>query len=156
MLRLTQLWRAYDGQGASGSYVTANPTVTSVKGPLQAPSVFNFFSPFYAPPGEIADRGLVAPELQIATEYQNTLIANFFYQQAFGRNSDRSVGTDPIVHRRRRGARRSPANPAALVARSQQAARGPDVGDAAQTQAARRVARYPASNRRSASPRRCG
>ena len=54
-------------------------------------SVFNFFSPFYAPPGEIADQGLVAPELQIATEYQNTLVANFFYGQAFSRNSRSNV-----------------------------------------------------------------
>jgi hypothetical protein len=49
--------------------------------------VFNFFSPFYAPPGEIADQGLVAPELQIATEYLNTTVTNTFYNLAFFRNS---------------------------------------------------------------------
>jgi uncharacterized protein (DUF1800 family) len=30
-----------------------------------APSVFNFFSPFYSTPGPLADAGLVAPEMQI-------------------------------------------------------------------------------------------
>jgi uncharacterized protein (DUF1800 family) len=33
--------------------------------PLSAPSVFNFYSPFYQPPGPLTDSGLVAPELQI-------------------------------------------------------------------------------------------
>ena len=45
--------------------------------------MFNFFSPFYAPPGEIRDAGLVAPELEIATEYQNTYVTNWFFYQIF-------------------------------------------------------------------------
>jgi uncharacterized protein (DUF1800 family) len=36
--------------------------------PLRAPTVFNFFEPGYALPGEIAQAGLVSPEFQIATE----------------------------------------------------------------------------------------
>jgi len=48
--------------------------------------VFNFFSPFYSPPGEIRDSGLVAPELQIASEYQNTYVSNFWFFQTFGLN----------------------------------------------------------------------
>ncbi len=36
--------------------------------PLRAPTVFNFFEPGYALPGEIASAGLVSPEFQIATE----------------------------------------------------------------------------------------
>ena len=35
---------------------------------LYAESVFNFFRPDFAPVGEIAEMGLVAPELQITTE----------------------------------------------------------------------------------------
>ncbi len=35
--------------------------------PLASPSVFNFFQPNYAPTGEIAERGMVAPEFQITT-----------------------------------------------------------------------------------------
>ena len=86
LLRLTQLWRAYGAQSANGGY-RYQPLNTFAQSPLQSPSVFNFFSPFYAPPGEIAEAAMTAPELQIATEYQNTLITNFFYQQAFSRNS---------------------------------------------------------------------
>jgi uncharacterized protein (DUF1800 family) len=94
LLRVTQLWRAYGATAANGSYATNNLNNLIGQGPLQAPSVFNFFSPFYAPPGEIRDAGLVAPELEIATEYQNTLFTNILAIQAFQRNS-RSPGLRP-------------------------------------------------------------
>ena len=64
------------------------------QGPLQSPSVFNFFGPFYAPPGEIRNAGLVAPELEIATEYQNTQLTNTLRTYTFNRNS-RSPGLAP-------------------------------------------------------------
>ena len=85
---------AFDGVTVGGDQ--ANPIHAALigQGPLQAPSVFNFFSPFYAPPGEIRDGGLVAPELEIATEYQNTLFTNIMAIQAFNRNS-RSPGLRP-------------------------------------------------------------
>ena len=35
---------------------------------LSAPSVFNFYSPDYTPPGELANRALVAPEMELLTE----------------------------------------------------------------------------------------
>lgn len=83
LLRVTQLWRAYGGRTESGRFNVQNPTAVTGQGPLQAPSVFNFFSPFHAPPGEIADQGLVAPELQIATEYLDTLLTNYLFVQTF-------------------------------------------------------------------------
>ena len=68
------------------------------QGPLQSPSVFNFFSPFYAPAGEIRNSGLVAPELQIATEYQNTFITNYFFLLAFNWNSAaENPGEDDVL-----------------------------------------------------------
>lgn len=87
VLRLTQLLRAYDAASASGRLPFEAVFIVFGQGPLQAPSVFNFFSPFYAPPGEIRMSGLVAPELQIATEYQNTLVTNYMFIQTFGLNS---------------------------------------------------------------------
>jgi uncharacterized protein (DUF1800 family) len=97
LLRLTQLWRAYGAAAQSGKFVNINPQTTFAQGPLTAPSVFNFFSPFFAPTGDIADRGLVAPELQIATEYQNTLVTNYFFTQIFSRNSRSGVTNADIV-----------------------------------------------------------
>ncbi|NNC65189.1 MAG: DUF1800 family protein, partial [Gammaproteobacteria bacterium] len=95
LLRLTQLWRAYDARSASGQYALRSVNVLFGQGPLQAPSVFNFFSPFYAPPGEIRDRGLVAPELQLATEFQNTLHTNLMFLLTFSWNSENAANLDP-------------------------------------------------------------
>ena len=86
LLRLTQLYKAYDATSQSGGYPLAASYILFGQGPLQSPSVFNFFSPFFAPPGEIRDSGLVAPELEIATEYLNTLFTNYMFFQTFGLN----------------------------------------------------------------------
>jgi len=88
LLRLTQLWRAYDAQSQSGAFPLIASSVIFGQGPLQSPSVFNFFSPFYAPAGEIRNSGMVAPELEIATEYQNTFVATYFFLITFAWNSE--------------------------------------------------------------------
>jgi uncharacterized protein (DUF1800 family) len=86
LLRLTQIWRAYNATSANGTLslfnTQAGPNVFFGQGPLQAGSVFNFFSPFYAPPGEISTQNLVAPELQIATEFLNATSASYFFGMA--------------------------------------------------------------------------
>jgi uncharacterized protein (DUF1800 family) len=98
LLRLTQLWRAYDAQSQSGSFPLAPAYIIFGQGPLQSPSVFNFFSPFFAPPGEIRNSGLVAPELQIATEYQNTFVTNYFFHLTFNWNSAaQNPGEDDVL-----------------------------------------------------------
>jgi len=98
LLRLTQLWRAYDAVSQSGAYPLAPAYIIFGQGPLQSPSVFNFFSPFYAPAGEIRNSGLVAPELQIATEYQNTFITNYWFLLTFDWNSEKETpGEDEVL-----------------------------------------------------------
>ena len=146
LLRLTQLWRAYDARAASGKYAGFDPTTSFGQGPLTAPSVFNFFSPFYAPSGAIADQDLVAPELQLATEYQNTLTANFFYAQAFQNNS-RSNVTDPdtVVIDIDDDLQYAP-TPAALVASVANRLLAGQVSDALRTQVERQVALVSTSN----------
>jgi uncharacterized protein (DUF1800 family) len=141
LLRLTQLWRAYDARAASGAYVDIDPTAILGQGPLTAPSVFNFFSPSYAPPGPIADADLVAPEMQLATEYQNTLTANFFYVQAFRRNSESNV-TDPddVVIDISEDLRFAP-TPEALVGAVANRLLGGEISDALRDQVEQQVAR---------------
>jgi uncharacterized protein (DUF1800 family) len=98
LLRFTQLWRAYGAVAANGEYRVGNLTAGFGQGPLQSPSVFNFFSPFFAPPGEIADQGLVAPELQIATEYLNTTVTNVLRNVIFSWNSSATgLPADAVV-----------------------------------------------------------
>ena len=48
------------------------------QGPLRAGSVFNFYTPGHAPPGELRDAGLVAPEFQITTASLLTTQTNDF------------------------------------------------------------------------------
>jgi uncharacterized protein (DUF1800 family) len=45
--------------------------------PLRAPSVFNWFLPDYVVPGPLGAAGLVAPELQVATESNVVNVINF-------------------------------------------------------------------------------
>jgi uncharacterized protein (DUF1800 family) len=98
LLRLLQLWRAYDAAARNGRYQLTGSDVIFGQGPLLSPSVFNFFTPDYAPPGEIEDRGLVAPEQQIANEHFNTSVTNYFYTQVFLRNSTQTgVGSAIVV-----------------------------------------------------------
>jgi uncharacterized protein (DUF1800 family) len=103
LLRLTQFWRAYDGKSNGtggvvkyGAGVNFPGGVSAVfgQGPQQSGSVFNFYSPFFAPPGEIADGGLVAPEMQIATEFLNTQVTNFFWTQAIARTQVQAAGAN--------------------------------------------------------------
>ena len=86
LLRITQLWRAYNASSGSGRFPLDAAYIIFGQGPLQSPSVFNFFSPTFAPPGEIRNNGLVAPELQIATEFQNTFFTNYMFYQVFALN----------------------------------------------------------------------
>ncbi len=98
IIRLTQLWRVYNAVSRSGRYPIIFAYIVFGQGPLQSPSVFNFFSPFYAPPGEISDNNLVAPELEIATEYQNTFVTNYMFLQTFVNNSENAnAGDDDVL-----------------------------------------------------------
>lgn len=65
LLRCTTFLRAFNSTGFQGG----DPYDLEEglgQGPLTAPSVFNFYSPSYAPP-DLAATGLVAPEMQITT-----------------------------------------------------------------------------------------
>jgi uncharacterized protein (DUF1800 family) len=86
LIRLVALWRAFDGKAASGRYLIDQPQVFFGQAPLRSPSVFNFFSPDYQPGGEIADAGLVAPEMGIVTEYSATNITNYLLFSIYLRN----------------------------------------------------------------------
>ena len=98
LLRLIQLWRAYDASAKNGVYGFVDADLKFGQGHLLSPSVFNFFTPEYAPQGEIAERGFASPEMQIATENLNTQITNYFYTQIFSRNSTQTgLRNDVIV-----------------------------------------------------------
>ena len=87
LLRLTALFRAYDASAPNGRYLIDFAAPLLGQAPLQSPSVFNFFRPGYAPPGEIASRGLVSPEMQITTEFTAATFANVLGNYAVSQNN---------------------------------------------------------------------
>ena len=65
-------------QFASGTSVLRMGDLDIGQAALSASSVFNFFSPDFAPSGNIASNSLVAPELQLLTESQLFKTGNVF------------------------------------------------------------------------------
>jgi uncharacterized protein (DUF1800 family) len=83
LLRMTALWRALDAASQSGKFRFWSSEEILGQAALRAPSVFNFYSPFYSPPGELGSAGLVAPEMQITTHTLITTTTNEFLYRAF-------------------------------------------------------------------------
>jgi uncharacterized protein (DUF1800 family) len=71
ILKLVRLWRVAPGRSVNGRvfrYSHISDEFGQV--PLSAPSVFNFFKPNFAQPGEIRAAGFVSPEFQITNDVQ--------------------------------------------------------------------------------------
>jgi uncharacterized protein (DUF1800 family) len=77
VLRITQLWRAMNAAATNGEYGIAWFRDDLGQEPLRSRTVFNFYTPFFAPEGAVAAAGLVAPEFQISTETQVAHMANY-------------------------------------------------------------------------------
>lgn len=92
LLKLTHLWRAMDARSQSGRLKEWNPEIGLLQAPLRAPSVFNFFSPSYSPPG----LELVAPEFQLLTDSGFTSQSNDYGKRIYYAG-DGGSGPDTIV-----------------------------------------------------------
>ena len=79
LIRLINIWRAFEAKSASGRYDMWNPEFSFQQRPLGAPSVFNFYAPSYQLPGPIRNNGLVSPEFQITTETTIISVANSLF-----------------------------------------------------------------------------
>ena len=81
VLRFAQLLRGLGARSANGRnaihYLDGSDDALG-QSPLLAPTVFNFYSPFYRPPGPLTEAGLAAPEFQITTETTVVGSLNFF------------------------------------------------------------------------------
>ena len=143
LLRLTQLYKAYDATSQSGRYPLVASYILFGQGPLQSPSVFNFFSPFFAPPGEIRDSSLVAPELEIATEYLNTLMTNYLFFQTFGLNHTNPDLEDDQIYINLQEEMDAAADIDALIDTVAGKLLGGDISDTLRTELAGMLARLP-------------
>jgi len=106
LLKLTQIWRALHARTPTGDPVRSGrignlqpwPPIIDMIGqaPLYSPTVFNFFKPDFAPPGEMRGAGMVGPEFQILTDTTSTALANMLFHEVFCNYtaSDRCWGSD--------------------------------------------------------------
>jgi uncharacterized protein (DUF1800 family) len=117
LLRQIQLWRAFHGDPVGDTYGDSWPQDTFGQRPLGAPSVFNFYSPFHQPPGELAAAGLVAPELQIHTHNRMTALTNKLYQRIFASYSGYPWANHDTVYLKLSKEKALAADPSALVQR---------------------------------------
>ncbi|MDW8479452.1 MAG: DUF1800 family protein [Xanthomonadales bacterium] len=81
LLRMSQLWRALNARSRDGRIREGWPEYYGAQAVLRSPTVFNFFLPDYALPGEIAQAGLVSPEFQIATDPYIIRMHNFTWSR---------------------------------------------------------------------------
>lgn len=89
LLRVTHLWRAMNARSKTWFQNEFwNLGYGVGQAPLYAPSVFNFFSPNYSPMGEPAQLGLVAPELQLATDYMLPGMEGYLQSKIFDFHTD--------------------------------------------------------------------
>jgi uncharacterized protein (DUF1800 family) len=146
LIRLVALWRAFDGKAASGRYLIDQPQVFFGQAPLRSPSVFNFFSPDYQPTGEIADAGLVAPEMGIVTEYSATNITNYLLFSIYLRNQATPGLVADDIYIDIAAEQQLAATPAALVDRIDDKFTGGRTSPAVKTQAVLMASRAPLAN----------
>lgn len=68
---------------------------TLTQSPQRAPTVFNWFLPDYTVPGVLATAGLVAPELQVATDSNVISVVNSHYTHLFNPVSPTNTPANP-------------------------------------------------------------
>ncbi len=68
VVKIASIWRAFDAKGQFGKLRYSGINADFLQNPYSAPSVFNFYSASYKPPGIIGDEGKVAPEAQILND----------------------------------------------------------------------------------------
>lgn len=83
-LKAVNFARAFNARSPSGWYYLDAFTLDHVQEPLKAPSVFNYYLPTYAPPGAIAQAGLVAPEFQIINASSGVKAPNYYWNSTLG------------------------------------------------------------------------
>ena len=81
--RFTQMVRAFHFSNPQGKFWDAGWGVESElrQYMFNAPSVFNFFSPGYSPPGALSANGLAGPEFQLMNSYTAISVINFWYSR---------------------------------------------------------------------------
>jgi uncharacterized protein (DUF1800 family) len=95
LLRFTALVRGFSAASTSGRN-TIEVYAALNQGPLESPTVFNFFEPGYVYPGPLAAAGLVAPEFQITNDTTAITVPNYLRDTIFRANN--LTGTNLVLN----------------------------------------------------------
>ena len=87
IVRLVSLWRGFEGDPDHPDFDYTWIASRVAQAPMQSPSVFNFFSSDFSQPGDIRDRGLLSPELQIHNESTMISITSALLAHSIWRNT---------------------------------------------------------------------
>jgi uncharacterized protein (DUF1800 family) len=124
LLKITQMWRAMAARSTGGRVASLRPWPAIEQqigeGPLRSPTVFNFFKPDFAQPGEVQTLGLVSPEFQILSDTMVVSTPNYLFHEVFCdyTNSDRCWASDDpatLQMNEDRDAALAESDPAALI-----------------------------------------
>jgi uncharacterized protein (DUF1800 family) len=97
LLRFTGLLRGFSATTSSGRNTLENVVYAALnQGPLESPTVFNFFEPAYVFPGALAGAGLVAPEFQITNDTTAITAPNFVRDAVF--KATNAAGTNYVLN----------------------------------------------------------
>lgn len=83
VIKVASVWRAFNAQGLFNRFRYADSNTDFAQQAYSAPSVFNFYSPDYRPPGQIGQLGLNAPEAQLLNESTVIRGGNRLFDYAF-------------------------------------------------------------------------
>jgi uncharacterized protein (DUF1800 family) len=83
-LKVVNVARAFNAVSEEGWYYLSGFNKEHVQEVFNSPSVFNFYLPTYAPPGVLAEGGLVAPEMQIINASSGVTAPNYFWESVIG------------------------------------------------------------------------
>ena len=86
MLRLTAMWRAFNAQAPAPDAYSEIKMMGNTQflgsygqGPLESPTVFNFYVPDFQQPGTFANANLYSPEFQILSEATTYFTGDSYY-----------------------------------------------------------------------------
>jgi uncharacterized protein (DUF1800 family) len=96
LLRGTALFRAFNAYSNNGRFNIPNAEGNLAQAALRAPTVFNFFEPYFVLPGAIAAAGLYAPEYQIMTDTTAITQPNFYYTYIVTNRSTNTADQTPL------------------------------------------------------------
>ena len=98
LIRMVGLWRAFNANPSHPQFDYGWIANRLSQGPLQSPSVFNFFSPDFSQSGPIRDAGLLSPEFQLMNESSiiDITSALFAHTVWINTNSESDYSNAPI------------------------------------------------------------